>query len=1322
MQFHPLFTDEYLLSHWDGQFANFVETTDDGLLAALRQWADRDTKQTESQLEGQFVQTFFHDLWGYVGTGKQESESEYTLVPQYPVKGAGQRGGTGKADLALGLFRRTDIPDVPQVLCEFKDIKSSLDAPQSRKGNTRSPVEQCLDYLKYSFDDNPYGSALEPTWGLVTDMNEFRLYFRKKGREQFLRFVISGSGRTSNGLTYLTDDTPLAQRRRFLFWKTFQKEMLIAPFGRSEMEKLFESQIVREKALEKSFYLEYKAYRQYVYETIVDSNPKFAGSKKELVRLTQRFLDRCIFLLFCEDMGKTLGFPVDLVRDILIEASTSTYYASTGSDIWARIRALFDAMRDGGEFPPDHKINRFNGGLFEKNSKLEGLIIPNRVFCCQGQGESSEAIAEFKNTLLYLSATYNFGAEGTDRAKTITLYALGRIFEQSITELEFMEAEAEAAQLAVQAGKDINAAVKKAKSIAKLNKRKRNGVYYTPEWVTNYIVREVVGARLNDECQKLELEIGRSFTENQLKTYRSQIGEKKKASENVVVKHVKQLDKYEEFLSNIKIVDPACGSGAFLIQTLQFLLSQHEVVVAERARLAGSVGSSKLIFEQDDIIRDILTNNLYGVDLSPESVEIAQLALWLNTARKDKPLSTLDHHIREGNSLVGPDFTTFYKNKHDKLFGDLDEDTREKVNPFDWKATFPEIFGDDLPFEQRGFDCVVGNPPYVKLQNFRKIKADESDYLMTHASGSGVPVYHSTRTGNWDLYLPFIEKGIDILNSNGRMGYIAPNVWLKNEYGEALRKRFTDTKQLDRWIDFKSFQVFDEATVYTSLQFFTRSQQRLIKFFQAFDGDVVDVDWDEPAGAAPSAAMSATESWILLYEDEWRLFKRLKDECDPLDQVADEIFVGIQTSADWFYHLDRSNDGKFYQTKPQADKSPPDGVKYDLEPGILKPLVSGTEAKRYLRADTNTYVLFPYDLSGERPRLWSQDEMVEKFPQTWAYLKRYEKQLRKRESNKMDVDDSWWAYNYPKNLDKQELAKLGVAETVPALRLFADPEGNRYLNNVRVNGIIPKHPAELFFLLGVLNSPVPNWVFTRIAKPKDNGFYESNKQFIAPLPVPKATEPQKEEVAKLAKSLQENHTLRRDKIAQLQQRIDSPNCLDVSFEEDWLWADVKPLADLKLEAPADITAARAKTAWAKTERQSRLDTHFEKINALMTQGMELDAICEDDALMIKSGELTLLTKFGLKPDEAKYLACLWSQILRHVNVTASFDAKKLVGLLLNLRSTEDAGLRKTLLQTNEEIQTLDADIAKSEVDINELIYQLYGFSEQERRLVESSSL
>ena len=246
------------------------------------------------------------------------------------------------------------------------------------------------------------------------------------------------------------------------------------------MERLFESQIVQEKSLEKGFYLEYRDYRQYVYETIVDANPSFDGTRKELVRLTQRFLDRCVFLLYCEDMGKTLGFPANLVRDILMESSKSQFFSAESNSIWEQIKTLFATMRDGGVFPPDHSINRFNGGLFEQHSQLESLNIPNRVFCSAGQGESPEAIVETKNTLLYLSATYNFGAEGSAREKTITLYALGRIFEQSITELEYMEAEAEAAHIAIAEGKsesEVEKAIKKAPSLAKMSKRKRNGVY-----------------------------------------------------------------------------------------------------------------------------------------------------------------------------------------------------------------------------------------------------------------------------------------------------------------------------------------------------------------------------------------------------------------------------------------------------------------------------------------------------------------------------------------------------------------------------------------------------------------------------------------------------------------------------------------------------------------------------------------------------------------------------------------------------------------------------------------------------------------------------
>lgn len=1319
MQFHPLFSDEFLFANWSNDFDGYVEEIDGSVLATLKQWNDRDRNQSESQLEGQFVQKFFRNLWGYIATGSQESETEYSLVSQYPVSRAGQRGGTGKADLALGLFRRTDIPDVAQVLCEFKDIKSSLDAPQPRKGNTRSPVTQCLDYLKHSFDQTPVNSTLFPTWGIATDMNEFRLFYRKIGPDQYLRFVIDDPDHRMTGTTPLIEETEQAQRTRFLFWKVFQREMLLAPYGRSKIEKLFESQIVQEKALEKGFYLEYKAYRQYVYEMIVDVNPNFAGTKKELVRLTQRFLDRCIFILFCEDMGKTLGFPVNLVQDILIEASTSKFYSSIANNIWEQIKELFATMRDGGVFPPDHTINRFNGGLFESDGQLESLNIPNRVFCSSGQGENPESIAQTENTLLYLSATYNFGVEGANRLKTITLYALGRIFEQSITELEYMEAEAEAVQQAIaEAGEeaDIKKAIKNAQSVAKINKRKRDGVYYTPEWVTSYIVREVIGARLADERERLELEIGKEFTDNQLRVYRENIS-KGGAKQNVVTLHLKKLDEYHEFLTNIKVIDPACGSGAFLIQSLQYLISQHEVVASERERLSGS----KLLFEQDFIIREILTNNLYGVDLSPESVEITQLALWLNTARKDKPLSSLGHHIREGNSLVGPDFLTFYKNQHNSLFNELDADTQEKINVFDWETAFPEVFGPDVPYEKRGFDCVVGNPPYVKLQNYRKVKPDESEYLLHHTDETGVRVYKATESGSADLFVPFIEKGISILNPQGRMGFIAPNVWLKSDYGQGLRKQFKNSRRLDRWIDFKSHQVFDKVTIYTSLQFFTKWPQDHVKFHLAPDGEVAAIDWDIPNGKAPVAALSEESPWVLLYEKEWRLLNRLNQECQRLDheEITKQIFQGLITSADWFYHLDRTEDGKFVQTKKHPDKSPPDGVKYEIESAIMKPLVSGEEAKRYLLPETDTYVLFPYDLSNERPRLWSPKEMEEKFPNAWNYLSRYQQQLKDRESSAFD-DDEWYRFGRNQNIDKQPLAKLGVAETVPELRLFADPQGDFYFNNVRVNGIIPTKVNDLFYLLGVLNSPIANWCFTQIAKPKDNGYFEANKQYIAPLPIPNATVAQKAKVAILAKSLQEKHTARRDLIEKLQRRIDSANCREQSLPENWLWADVKATAEIKEEAPATITAARARTAWAKDERKRRLGAQCEKVDSMLRAGMKLYATSEDDALFVKSDDITLLEKYGLQPEEAKMIAALWTQILRTTNVTEKFSADKLVKKLLKFRSTADPGLRKTIRDLHEKIEALDCEIESLETEINTLIYKLYNLSPSEIKLVESS--
>lgn len=224
---------------------------------------------------------------------------------------------------------------------------------------------------------------------------------------------------------------------------------------------------------------------------------------------------------------------------------------------------------------------------------------------------------------------------------------------------------------------------------------------------------------------------------------------------------IEALDAYAERLKAFTVLDPACGSGAFLITALRYLVEAwHEVDGLRRQITKG------LAEKRDDaaLIGDILKSNIYGVDINAASVEIARLALWLHTARGDRPLSSLDDNVREGNSLIGPDF---FKGQIDLVF--YDDTQKERVNAFDWNAAFPAVFA------RGGFDAVVGNPPYVKLQNFRTAHADMAEYLRDGRDGT--KPYASTQTGNFDLYLPFIEKGMTLLNAEGRLGYIAPSLW-----------------------------------------------------------------------------------------------------------------------------------------------------------------------------------------------------------------------------------------------------------------------------------------------------------------------------------------------------------------------------------------------------------------------------------------------------------------------------------------------------------------------------------------------------------------
>jgi hypothetical protein len=1272
----PLLETAYLRSIWAKEYEAFKNSPEnDTLFTRLKTWAAKD-QQKETTSENAFIDVFFKQTWGYFASGETEKKYGYTLQQQYPVKGAGQGGGTGKADIALGYFGRENMEGIPQVLGEFKDDRSGLDKPQTNRPNDRTPVDQCLDYLREA--RTGLISSILPTWALVTDMNEFRLYlYGDKAR--FQRFVIkSDSGDTAVSLLGESEE---AAFQRFLFKRMFHSEWLLTTGGNSKLGKLLGEQIIHEQVLENEFYQEYRAYREAFYQSLRKHNPKYEqeGRLRQLVKFTQRILDRCIFILYCEDMGRELNFPPNVLRDILIEVGEGKYFFPDAENAWTAVKQLFISMRDGTPFGSE-RINNFNGGLFEEDPEMDALRVPNRVFCEQNQGQTEDRLLRYPKTLLYFSAKYNFGTINGGRGRTLTLTTMGRIFEQSITDLEVMEAHAEGRE-----------------SLTEITKRKRDGVYYTPEWVTYYIVEETVGARLAEIRRELGFDKFTDVTAEQIKEY-----QKDRRKSKVVGAYEKSLRAYRVHLDQLKVVDPACGSGAFLIQAFKYLYDQRQWIANELERVTGS----KELFEIHSVMREVLSKNLYGVDINAESVEITRLALWLHTALPDRPLTALDRNIRCGNSLIGHDF---YRQMgiNRELFG---ENERERVNTFDWKEAFPDVFERDNP----GFDCVIGNPPYVKLQHFRKVEGDVAEYLVIAVREGGGPLYDSTQTGNFDMYLPFIERGTELLNKQGKMGYIAPNVWMVNEYGRGLRQKLKRTRRLDRWIDFKSFQVFDEAITYTALQFFTGFEQDRIRCVFAPGGKekIAGVDWREVKDAVYYKDLPGEDSWVLMSNDERRLHDKLRKRCKRLDESCKGIIVGIQTSADHIYHLERIGPNR-YRQKPRGNKTP---VDVEIEDAIMHPLVSGPEAKRYQVPNTSTYILFPYEVRNGNVYLFTMKEMESRFPKTWAYLKSYEKVLRSREMGKFD-DGQWYRLGRNQNIDKQDIPKLMVPRLVIQLFTAVDETGIFYLDNVDVNGILVNDSTDLFFLAGILNSPTANFIWRRISKPFQNDYRSANKQFIAPLPIPNASDEEKGRVAGMAKKLQELHTKRRDFLLMIDKRLESTQCEDDNRNEGWLWADVKPLTIIKKEAPPELKGKEL-TDWARSQRESLLAVHLDNINPSLRPGVKLTAAVEYGELKLMADGVPLIEGIFPGDDEAAFIAAQWRQKTRQTNVTEKFDAKRLTGLLLKLRKTGNPEIMKQVVRIDADIQEFDIEISRAEADMNALTYRLYKLTEDEIRLVE----
>ena len=497
--------------------------------------------------------------------------------------------------------------------------------------------------------------------------------------------------------------------------------------------KAKQDSVSNEDEVTQKLYKDYSAFKREIFADILAHNTTEATPKEHILLLfkkTQKLLDRLLFIFFAEDGGL---LPPNLMMRILTEWE-KLKEMDEYRPLYERIKKYFGYLNEGHAAQnPSDSIFAYNGGLFKPDEVLDGLTI------------SDELLARFTRKL----ADYDYSTD-------VDVNILGHIFENSLNEIEEITAQINEGKLSSLEGRSEGVSV---------SKRKRDGVFYTPQYITKYIVENTVGKLCAEKKAEMGIDEQEYFADKNRQT-----ATKKRLLD--------QLTAYREWLLGITICDPACGSGAFLNAALQFLMAEHKLIDEMEAKLTGS----ELIFP--NIENSILENNLYGVDINEESVEIARLALWLRTAKPHRKLSSLNNNIKCGNSLISDP-----------------EIAGEKA--FNWQAEFPQVFA------KGGFDIVIGNPPYVNMVNI--LDENQRKYYQKN---------YKTVKNKSDLYSIFTEKASQLLRKNGLFGFIFSNSWMGTDSFSAFREFLAHDVKVTKLVQLPP-GVFEDATVTTALCFYT---------------------------------------------------------------------------------------------------------------------------------------------------------------------------------------------------------------------------------------------------------------------------------------------------------------------------------------------------------------------------------------------------------------------------------------------------------------------------------------------------------------------
>lgn len=688
--------------------------------------------------------------------------------------------------------------------------------------------------------------------------------------------------------------------------------------------------------------------------------------------------------------------------------------------------------------------------LFKQlNNDFNGEIFKEHP--CETTKYDSKVVAEIIEELYYPKSPYNFAQIGVE--------LLGIIYEKYL-------------------GKTIRLTEKRIKVEDKPEVRKAGGVYYTPKWVVEEIVNNTIGKQIENE--------------------------------------------HPEDIAKLRFLDPACGSGSFLIGALERLFQYHLMYYQRNPKEAkrGTLFPNMLIETDSDgnethrlsIYKksEILKNNIFGVDIDQQAVEITMMSLYIKVLEGEKTLPhnkellpSLSNNICSGNSLIDFDF---FEQK--TLF---DTTQTEKVNAFSWSSK-SEGFGKILT-ENNGFNAIIGNPPYVRSVLLKEdLKTWE--YYRKH---------YKIAFKEFDIYLCFLEKAYELLAPNGRLGFIMPNKWLHAEMGEAARKHFKQEQGIASIVNFGSYQVFDEATTYTMLIFLEKKKNGTIKI-QNYSGPP----------EAKKISLLDNQLWQIgsfkyenLTEKPWNFVtgdaQEILSKFEKLPKFGEyfSLAQGTGTRADQVFFVHKiSENQKYYKIfSKQTQKE------YEIEKDFVKPSAKGKDLDSYEIKEHDNLLIFPY----KNKELVESTELQEKCPKLMEYLEECKEKLAEREEGRFN-GPSFYRFSYPRSHPYLSTHKILVPIIVNRAKAVWDPIGLHVIDSVYFVKRKKESEIQDEYILALLNSNLLTYFLLKTSSNLRGGYFSMKPGYVDPFPLKVDFSPtEKESYSKIVAAVKRINTISQEK-------------------------------------------------------------------------------------------------------------------------------------------------------------------------------------------------